>query len=391
MAKRRAAGEGSLYEIKSGPSKGKWAAAVTISLPGEKQRRKVFTGETREHVRQLMKDAEYRGDVSRGAPKMSGTVGELVHDRLIERADRLKPRTIEQYRNIFRLHIDPYIGKRRAQDLTAEDVDRFFDRLAKDGRTPHIRRLVRAVLSGAYRWGMRRRRVSTNPLEMIEPQRIAKKRMNVWNESQAAKFLDVARGHRLYAFFVLALSVGMRLGELIALKWDDVDLRRGALSVQETAGEVKRGKPTMGDPKSAGSIRRILLPGLAIEALRAQREASMADHASQRSPYVFPDSDGGAMHARNVRERQFKPTIALTATEDPLPRHAPHVRVDRARGRHPVEGRERDTRTRVARIHCARISARDGDDAKRRRPDDGRRLTGSSAWRLGHRRGLLRF
>ena len=96
MPKRRARGEGSLYRIKSGPSTGRWAAAVTISLPGEKQRRKVFTGDTREDARQKMKDAEHRGAIARGAPTLTGTVAELVRDRLLERAERVKPNTIEQ-------------------------------------------------------------------------------------------------------------------------------------------------------------------------------------------------------------------------------------------------------------------------------------------------------
>ena len=311
MPKRRARGEGSLYRIKSGPSTGRWAAAVTISLPGEPQRRKVFIGTTREEARQRMKDADFRGDVQRGTPKSTGTLSDLVRDRLTERADRVKPRTIQQYRDVFRLHIEPYIGKRRAQDFTPEDVDRLFERLASDGRTAHTRRLVRAVLSGAFRWGMRRRRVSVNPFAMIEPQRVPRKRMKVWSEAQVATFLAAAHADRYYALFVLAICVGMRQGELIALTWDDVDLRRGAISVQETAGEKSQGAPVMDDPKSPRSVRRILLPGVAHDALRAQREASMAERVTRRSPFVFADTEGGALHARNLRERHWKPLIAL--------------------------------------------------------------------------------
>ena len=308
MGKRRARGEGSLYRIKSGPSTGRWAAAVTISLPGEKQRRKVFTGDTREDARQKMKDAEHRGTIARGAPTSTGTVAELVRDRLLERAERVKPNTIEQYRNLNRIHIEPYIGNRKLSTITPEDIDRYFERLGRDGAGAHTRRLVRAVLSGAFRWGMRRRRVFANPFDLIEPQRIPKKRMSVWNESQVAKFLAVARKSHLYAFFLVAVSTGMRLGELIALKWEDVDLRRGAISVQETAGEVDSGKPRLGSAKTLGSIRRILLPGIAVDVLRAQREASMAH--PRRSPFVFPDSIGGALHGRNVRQRFFKPLLA---------------------------------------------------------------------------------
>ena len=281
-----------------------------ISLPGEPRRRKVFIGDTREHARQRMKDAEFRGTVSRGAPKQTGTVAELVRDRLTERSERIKPTTLELYRYVFKSYIDPYIGKRKLATLTPEDIDRYFERLTNDGKGAHTRRMVRAVLSGAFRWGLRRRRVLSNPLAMIEPQRIPKKRMSVWSEAQVARFLAVARGTQLYPFFVVAVSTGMRLGELIALTWDDVDLRRGAISVQETAGETSTGKPRMGSAKTAGSIRRILLPSIAIEVLRVQREASMANHTLRRSTYVFPDTEGGALHGRNVRQRHFKPLLA---------------------------------------------------------------------------------
>jgi len=303
---RRAKGEGSLYQIKSGPSKGKWAASVTVSLPGEPQKRKTLIGKTREHARQRMKDAEFRGEFARGT-QGDGTVSDLVRERLTERTDRIKASTLDLYRYIFSSKIDPYIGKRKAARMTADDIDLFFARLAEDGSSQHIRRLVRAVLSGAYRWGMKRRKVATNPFDLVEPQRIEKKRSSVWNETQIAQFLSVARSSRLYPFFVVAISTGLRLGELIALSWEDVDLRRGSVSIQTTASEKGRGLARMGSAKTERSIRQVLLPSIALDAIRAQKEASLASLALRRSPYVFPGDEGGALHGRNVRERYFKP------------------------------------------------------------------------------------
>lgn len=116
--------------------------------------------------------------------------------------------------------------------------------------------------------------------------------MKVWNQDEARAFLDATGGDELAPLYRLALSIGLRRGELLALQWSDVDLKAGRLSVHHTltnSGELV-------EPKTSGSRRPIELPGKALGALRDQRERQRA----AISPWVFTGKQGGPRLARGV-------------------------------------------------------------------------------------------
>src|SRR5690606_17631674 len=120
----------------------------------------------------------------------------------------------------------------------------------------------------------------------------------------AGALLEAAASDRLEALYVLAITSGLRQGELLALQWSDVDLEAQAVTVRHTLIEAE-GKIILSEPKTAKSRRRVTIPQMAIEALHAHRRQSLAEgHAG--SPWVFCDSDGGHLRKSNLIRRSFK-------------------------------------------------------------------------------------
>jgi integrase len=332
MPLRRAAGEGSIYEIKSGRYKGQFASALTISRPGEPRRRRVFRGKRREEVRQKLLAAQRDGVGVQSAPARE-TIAGLLEAFIVERSSRVKPKTIKQYRDVARLHIEPFIGAKRVRDFTPDDADAFLAEIRRRGRSAQMQRLARIVLAMAWKLAVRRRRVLYSPLDAVDPIAVPRKRMTTWSEEEVRAFLGWAAGDRYERLFVLALTVGMREGELLGLRRSDVNVREGALFIQETAHETA-GSVSAAAAKTAGSRRRIDLPAIAIAAVRAQIKAVMADEATADSPWLFPDTDGGAFAARNLRQRHFRRIADRCACG-----HDAHPAREKTKARKPSSGR----------------------------------------------------
>lgn len=132
---------------------------------------------------------------------------------------------------------------------------------------------------------------------------------------QARKLLAAAQGDPLEALYVLALTTGMRQGELLALKWSDLDLTYGELQVQRTLIRVRAGKATVAEPKSPTSRRSIQLTLLAITALhrhaQRQKASQKTRQVSGRLPeWVFCDAHGVPLRAGGMLRQPFQPLLA---------------------------------------------------------------------------------
>lgn len=119
----------------------------------------------------------------------------------------------------------------------------------------HLHAVLHKAMDQAIRWGL----VVRNVLELVDPARMARTEMRTLSPKQARHFLVTARGDRFEALWVLALTTGMRQGELLALRWRDVDLAGGSLAVTGTLQRVPGQGLTITEPKTLRSRRRILL------------------------------------------------------------------------------------------------------------------------------------
>jgi integrase len=175
------------------------------------------------------------------------------------------------------------------------------------------------ALEQARRWGA----IPRNPLDMVDRPKVQPNRFQVYNASQVRILLEAIRGDRLEALYVLAVTAGMRQGELFALKWQDVDFVAGSLAVRRSVHDSNREFHET-EPKSAAGRRKINLPEMALVALRS-RSVMAEDEGLQECELIFPDRCGSYLRKSNFIRRSFLPLHALRFATNPVSRSAPYV------------------------------------------------------------------
>ncbi len=223
---------------------------------------------------------------------------------------RVEVATYDQYRWAVTRHIVPLIGAVRLRDLTPELVDDWLRELsvAPDGGKSRLgatsSRLVRKVLSMGLEEAVQRGRLAHNPVVLTQPPRASRSRSRMgWTLEEARVFLVATAGHRLYAAFHLCLVTGLRRGEVLALRWGDVDVDRCQLEVVQQLA-VERGRPVMKQLKTEAS-ERIVTFGPGTAAVMRQHRAAQAAEASfcgdgwRDSGLVFTTAVGGQIDPNN--------------------------------------------------------------------------------------------
>jgi len=170
----------------------------------------------------------------------------------------------------------------------------------------HLHNVLHRALSHAQRRGL----VETNVTKLVDPPRAQRHEMQSLSPEEARRFLKVVRGDRLEALYVLAITTGMRQGELHALRWRDVDLAGGALRVTSSIQYVKGKGLHMSSPKTQRSRRQVMLSKTAVEALARRREAQHRERARQGDKwqdgdFIFTSRNGQPIYATNVVNRWF--------------------------------------------------------------------------------------
>jgi len=159
-----------------------------------------------------------------------------------------------------------------------------------------------------------------NVTEAVEPPQPAPKEMRPLSPTEARRFLDAARGERFEALYVLAITTGMRQGELPALRWQDVDLENATISIRRTLTR-DGGRVTMGEPKTKKRRRSIRLTPQATEALKEHLKLQLRDVEILGDRYddrglVFAPESGTLINPSNLRNRSFKPLLKRAGLPD---------------------------------------------------------------------------
>jgi integrase len=256
-------------------SPGHWAIVLDIRDPETGKRRRKwhnFAGTKREaQVECARRVAELAGG---GYVEPKATTLASFLDRWLEHVrTQVSPRTFERYSELARKNIAPLLGNTPLSKLQPVSISRAYAKALlagrRDGRgglsprtVHHMHRILRQALQQAVRWQI----LPRNPAEMVKPPRVERTKSCTLSAEQAAQLLSALAHSRIYWPTLIALATGMRRGEILALRWENVDLDRGTLQVVETIEETKAGlrfKP----PKS-GKTRAITLPAFAVAELR---------------------------------------------------------------------------------------------------------------------------
>ena len=312
-SKRRAHGEGSVFLRKDG----RWGAQITL----ENGKRLYRYGKTQREALEKLRRAQYeleQGTLTQG-PKQS------IKDYLnywLEEVHRatLKVSTYALYRRHLDNHIIPQLGHIRLQKLTADEIQAFCARKLKGGLSAGTVRLLHTILYTALKDAVRWKRLTINVCEAVTPPRLAPHEIHTLDQEQARQLLHAAQGSRLDCLLTLAVSTGLRLGEILALRWNDVSLEERTLQVRHTVDYIPGYGRVESEPKTAHSRRRIILPQFVVEALKQHRalqlEVRLHSGASwQEQGLVFPNRHGGYF-SRGTLYSLFKRTLKEAGLQD---------------------------------------------------------------------------
>lgn len=196
--------------------------------------------------------------------------GKYVEEWIDSKKDSIRKSTYNTYKNHINRYILPQLGGLVLQKIRYEDIELFKKELLRSNdlspRTVlDILKIIRTCLKNAVERGL----IDKNPAAGVKL-RSEKPKIEVWDEDEASKFLEVAKEDPLYIAFLLPLTTGLRQGEVLGLPWRYVDLDRGILFVRQTLSHD--GKTIHDYPKTAQSVRSIMLPEITIEGLIEQKK-----------------------------------------------------------------------------------------------------------------------
>ena len=317
MSKKRGNGEGTIARRKNGL----WYAQYVI-YGQEGRKRRTLYGKTRQEV--ATKLAKALADREGG---LLIDAGKLTLEEYLERwlSDAVEPaaahRTYHNYRLQVRRHIDPTLGAVRLKALSPAHVQGLYRSKLDAGLSPSSVRYVHAVLHRALRLAVKWSLVPRNVAESVELPRAVKKEIRALSPKQARALLDTARGDRLEALYVLALSCGLRHGELLGLRWSDVDIEARTLGVMRQLQRMRDGSGLRFLPTKNAKERSIRLTEGAAEALKAHRKRQLEERLKAGGLYqdqglVFATTIGTPMEPSNVVGRSFKPMLEAAGLPD---------------------------------------------------------------------------
>jgi integrase len=300
VRKIRKHGEGSLFRRKDG----RWQASFT---PANSNGRKYVYGKTKGEALEKLRQAqeEDRKGILATGPRQK--LGEYL-PQWLENVYKptVRRSSYEQHRYMSEGHIIPSLGAIYLHQLTPQHLQAFYARKLQEGLKPRsiavLHAIIHSALENAVKWNL----VSRNVASLVSKPRVERYEVHPLTPTQAQVLINAAKETSLEALLTLAVTTGMRRGELLGLHWEDVDLRSGFLHVRRTLSHFSGSGFVEGDPKTKSSRRKVLLPTIAIEALKAHRSRqeqakAQAGEKWREHHLVFCTAVGNYLHAEIVR------------------------------------------------------------------------------------------
>ena len=305
MPKRRANGEGNIRKRKDG----RWEGRYTVGHDPETGKAiiKNVLGKTQAEVKEKLKKAiEENVGIDYGRAK-TYTVGNWLEVWYENYAKiKMRPSTYLTYHGYIENHIKPQLGKIPLNDLTTLHLQQFYKKLLAEGRVERIEaqkqpkglstktvRNIHQIISSALKLAVEQRLIAHNPADGCALPKVEHKEMKTLTADQLSAFFREAMDSGVYELYYLDLATGLRRGELLGLKWTDVDLVRGVLKIQRAISR-QNGKVVEAPLKTKNAYRTLPLSADAIDVLVQQRRKT------GNSEWVFPSPTGGPMSPDSV-------------------------------------------------------------------------------------------
>ena len=300
MAKRRTNQEGSIWKDKN-----KWRAAVVID-----GKRLTCNFDTKTECSVWIKDTQAQVERGMTYRKANITLGEFIEQWLGIHKTTVAPKTSLQYEQLIRSYIKPQIGKIKLRELRLDRVEAHYVALQKSGLSARGVRYVHSILHKSLNDAIRRGFAAYNATQGAILPRLDFKEMVFLDADEVLQFLITTQKSHYHALYTLAIKTGMRKGELLALKWTDINWQRGTLRVQRQVQRIRGQGLIFRAPKTRAGRRTIQLGEKTLETLRKQLEQCdlLRNHAGdcwEEHNLIFPSTAGTPLGGSNL-SKDFK-------------------------------------------------------------------------------------
>lgn len=304
MAKRRANGEGNIRKRADGRWEGRYTAGRD-PVTG-KQIFKNVLAKTQAECKEKLKAAIEKIQGIDVVKSEQYTVGQWL-DVWFENYAKIKvrPSSHQTYKGYIENHIKPNIGKIKLNKLSTLELQKLYKKLLTDGRVDRVEskskpkglsaktvRNIHQVISSALDMARAQKLISSNPALDCALPRVEQREMKTLTAQQLGAFFDEAKASGVYEMYYLELATGLRRGEILGLKWQDIDFENGIVTVRRQVMRVD-GEVVEAPLKTKNSYRNVSIGNDAVEILKQQQ-------AKTNSDFVFTSSSGGPISPDSV-------------------------------------------------------------------------------------------
>ncbi|MBV1770106.1 MAG: site-specific integrase [Candidatus Desulforudis sp.] len=324
--KRRGPGEGTIYKQEKTRKRKDGTVVTDVYWSGEiyfgkdadgKKQVERFSGKSYEEVLEKMDAA--KSDRRKGIltePTSKETVKDFLERWLRDSVKHsVRPHTYRSYENNVRNHIVPETGSISLKKLTPAQIQQLYAKKLESGLSPRSVQDMHAILyralKQAAKWGF----VPRNVCDAVDRPKVERQEMQVLDGEQVKQLLKAAAGDRLEALYVLAVTTGMRQGEILGLSWPNVDLDKGVIRVRQQLQWLPKVGFAFSEPKTKKGLRTIPLTATAVTALKKHRarqnEGRLALGEAWRDEHdlVFTTTIGTPIDGTNLVPQSFKPLL----------------------------------------------------------------------------------
>jgi integrase len=286
--RHRGNGEGTISRRKDG----RWVARLYVETTEGKKRKALYAASRSEAASKLAAAIAQRDGQPMIAEPSKLLVRHYLEEWLAAKKPDLAPDTHSRYESIVRNHLT-LLGSHKLSELSRAHVEALKNRLRTDhepSTTTHILAVLTSALNQAVAWGL----IDTNPTTHVARPRQRRSKMRSLSEDEAARLMEVVRGTRREAMYLVALKLGPRAGEIRALRWHDLDLERQTMTIEHSCST--QNGIVWGPPKG-GEARTIRLSEGVLQTLSEHAEMQLLEKAATKRwddrTLVFPNQRGG--------------------------------------------------------------------------------------------------
>lgn len=287
---------------------GRWVAIIDLPVTNGKRKQKWLSGfETKKAAERAMAEALVKIDQGVFVEASKQTLSDYLDTWLRAMRGQVKDSTLRSYEVIVNKRIRPNLGALTLRRLTRSHLEALYGDLIEGGLAPSSVGHTHAVLSRALRDAVDQHLIARNPAYGARKPKVPNRQVRTWSARGVSRFLDSIAGDRLSALFLVAVTTGMRRGEVIALRLRDVDLVAGRATILQSYVRAGRGW-VFSEPKTSASRRTVALDTHTLAALREHRQRQMLERALMGDAYeendlIFAREDGQPIEPRYVSER----------------------------------------------------------------------------------------